>query len=170
MGRASTPVGMGLRPRNSDEDQAQPLLVGRAILPAAGFQPASRLKGGCGQDWPPHKAYPGGSRPCSGPPDPLSYGNGDGGKRRVWWRPAARSKTHDPPRRSWRRHSACRAATLGSAGELRSPKSVAKAPRRLKPALQGTGFHHYSWAAGPCRQAWTPAPQQGSNVVFSVQY
>ena len=29
--------------------------VGRAILPAAGFQPASRLKGGCGQDWPPHR-------------------------------------------------------------------------------------------------------------------
>ena len=30
--------------------------VGRASLPAAGFQPASRLKGGCGHDWPPHKA------------------------------------------------------------------------------------------------------------------
>ena len=28
--------------------------VGQAILPAAGFQPASRLKGGCGQDCPPH--------------------------------------------------------------------------------------------------------------------
>jgi hypothetical protein len=35
----------------------QKLLVGRAILPAAGFQPAqSRLKGGCGQDCPPHPA------------------------------------------------------------------------------------------------------------------
>src|SRR5207249_4108168 len=30
--------------------------VGRAILPAAGFQPASRLKGGCGQDWPPYNS------------------------------------------------------------------------------------------------------------------
>src|SRR5580700_7542715 len=32
-------------------------LVGRAILPAAGFQPAlAASKGGCGQDWPPHKS------------------------------------------------------------------------------------------------------------------
>jgi len=32
-------------------------LVGRAILPAAGFSAgSSRLKGGCGQDWPPHKS------------------------------------------------------------------------------------------------------------------
>jgi len=31
-------------------------LVGRAILPAAGFQPAQAAsKGGCGQDWPPSK-------------------------------------------------------------------------------------------------------------------
>jgi len=31
--------------------------VGRAILPAAGFQPAlAALKPACGQDWPPHKA------------------------------------------------------------------------------------------------------------------
>jgi len=30
--------------------------VGRAILPAAGFQPAlAASKGGCGQDWPPHE-------------------------------------------------------------------------------------------------------------------
>jgi len=35
-GQASTPVRMGLRPTNSDEDQ----VGGRAILPAAGFQPA----------------------------------------------------------------------------------------------------------------------------------
>jgi len=38
-------------------------------------------------------------------------------------------------------------AALASCARL---KSVAKAPRRLKPALQGgTGFHHYRWAAGP---------------------
>ena len=30
-------------------------IVGRAFLPAAGFQPAlAASKGGCGQDWPPH--------------------------------------------------------------------------------------------------------------------
>src|ERR1700690_2466551 len=29
--------------------------------------------------------------------------------------------------------------------------------RAKLPALQ-PGFHHYSWAAGPSRQAWTPAP------------
>ena len=33
-------------------------IVGRAILPAAGFQPAlAAKKGGCGQDWPPHNLY-----------------------------------------------------------------------------------------------------------------
>jgi putative oxidoreductase len=50
VGRTSRSVRMGLRPTNSDENQ----IGGRAILPAAGFQPASgRLKGGCGQNWPP---------------------------------------------------------------------------------------------------------------------
>ena len=48
------------------------------------------------------------------------------------------SKTYYPHRPPpWRRHAACGAATLGSAGELRSPESVARAPRRLMPALQG---------------------------------
>ena len=43
----------GLRPANFHE------IVGRAILPAAGFQPASRLIGGCGKDWPPPFFDPG---------------------------------------------------------------------------------------------------------------
>jgi hypothetical protein len=48
--QTSRSAAMGLRPTNSDPDQ----VGGRAIVPAAGFQPAfSRLKGGCGQYWPP---------------------------------------------------------------------------------------------------------------------
>jgi len=38
---------------------------------------------------------------------------------------------------SWRRHPACRAATLGSAGELRSPKPAKSRLRAKLPALQG---------------------------------
>jgi len=41
-------TGGGLQP-NARFDSAQ--IVGRAILPAAGF---GRLKGGCGHDWPPN--------------------------------------------------------------------------------------------------------------------
>ena len=74
----------------------------------------------------------------------ISFGRGATGRRyvqfyrggRVWKRPAARSKTHDPHRPSWRRHSACRAATLGSAGELRSPKPAESRLRAKLPAPQ----------------------------------
>jgi len=40
---------------DADEDPD----VGRPILAAAGFQPASRLKGGYSQDWLPHCVFQG---------------------------------------------------------------------------------------------------------------
>jgi hypothetical protein len=50
VGQTSSSVRVLLPPNNSDEDQ----VGGRAIVPAAGFQPTyGRLKGGCGQYWPP---------------------------------------------------------------------------------------------------------------------
>ena len=50
VGRASTPVRMGLRPTNSDKTK----LEGGQSCPQPAFSRLPSLKGGCGQNWPPH--------------------------------------------------------------------------------------------------------------------